>query len=235
MDRAPRTDGRRAGRGADRAGGRELETLVGADLDPAFPPPNVPSFRIRIPDASFQTDYESPALAKVVLGQFKGGLDVIALLASLLVVPLVGQLMEESPVLVRGSVIGGMILAALVGAVVSGMTSRRRMEAVSTAAARATIARSIESSFAAQIDRFRSDVERACAASMQDALRVAMGVSAPAVAQFLARREAAAATMLAAAQLEIDQIDAQLRSLARVKSELEDELLLDLRRSLVRA
>jgi hypothetical protein len=209
-----------------------LESVLSLHLAPELPTPTMPEYRVKIPDALFETSYEPPAFVKVILGQFKGGLDVIALLASLLVVPVVGQLMEESPILVRGAVIGSMIVAAFAFALVSGVRSRRSLTAQGMSAAKNEIIRAVEASFTAQIERFRADVERQCAACMQDALRATMRVVEPAMDRFVAQREESAVSMLAGAQMKLDRIEDQLRSIRGVKYALEEQLLVDLRRSL---
>ena len=212
-----------------------LEQTLSLHLAPELPKPSMPEYRVQIPDALFQTSYEPPAFVTVILGQFKGGLDVIALLASLLVVPVVGQLMEESPLVLRGTVIGGMILTALVAALVSGAKTRKRLHNAAMSAAKKEIAGAIEASFTAQIERFRADVERQCTACMQEALRATMRVVEPAIERFVSQREASAVSMLAGAQMKLDRIEDQLRSIRGVKYALEEQLLVDIRRSLTHA
>lgn len=209
-----------------------LEGVLSLHLAPELPAPTMPEYRVKIPDSLFATSYEPPAFVTVILGQFKGGLDVIALLASLLVVPVVGQLMEESPLVVRGTVIGTMILAALAFALFSGIRTRRSLTAAAMSAAKNDIIRAVESSFVTQIERFRADVERQCTACMQEALRATMRVVEPAMERFVAQREANAVSMLAGAQMKLDRIEDQLRSIRGVKYALEEQLLVDLRRSL---
>jgi hypothetical protein len=99
-------------------------------------------------------------------------------------------------------------------------------------AAKNEIIRAVEASFTAQIERFRADVERQCAACMQDALRATMRVVEPAMDRFVAQREESAVSMLAGAQMKLDRIEDQLRSIRGVKYALEEQLLVDLRRSL---
>ena len=209
-----------------------LETVIGAKLDPKLPTPALPSFRVEIPKARYEASFEPPSFAATVFGPFKGGLDVVALLTGLLVVPIVNQLMDESPAVLRGLVVGAMILTALVIALVSGMRTRKKLMAAATAGARAEIVRAVDAAFSAQVERIRADMERACAAAMQEALRAAHRAIEPAIARFVAQREASAVSALASAELTHERVSEQLRVMRAVKYALEAELLVDLRRAL---
>lgn len=212
-----------------------LAAVLGARIDPELPTPAMPVYRVQIPDAALRATYDSPSFFETVFAPLKGGLDLVALITGLLVVPIVGRLMDESPIVLRATVVGGMISAVIVVAVSSGLRTRRKLVAAAKGAARGEIAKNVEASFTAQLERFRADAERACHGAMLEALRTALRVVEPAIARFVEAREASAVTALASAQLKLDRIADQLRTIRSVKYALEEQLLVDLRRSLAHA
>lgn len=209
----------------------QLESVLGARVDAVTVHASLPELRVRIAETSYESTYDPPSLGASVLGPFKGGLDVVALLAGLIVVPVVGTLMDQASLYARVGVVGAMVLLSLLASVSSGLRARRKQEAEGLAAARASIRSAVESSFVAQVERLRTDLERRTVAAVREGLRGTLASATVAIAEMLKSREPTAIVVLADAQANLERIDDRLRAIRALKYALEDELLVRLRRA----
>jgi hypothetical protein len=209
-----------------------LGQQVSAKLLPTLPKATVPVLSPQVPERAWEARFEPPGLMGTIFDTFKNGLNTVAMLAGMIVIPVIGSLMNESPVHVRAIVMSATIMPVIFFAGFQGVRSRRRLTAQLLEKARNEIAKNVDTAMRAQMDRFKLDAERYCADYGQQALSTVLHHVEPFVAEHFAARESAATGELAAAQIQLDRLQDQVTTLRSVRTSLVSQVQVDVRRRL---
>lgn len=210
----------------------QVGAAIDAKLVPTLPTANPPMFLPQIPDRVLETRFEAPGVMGAIFETFKSGLNTVAMMAGMIVIPVVGSLMNESPVHIRALVMGGTLVPIVVFAGFQGVRSRKRLLEVQTEKARQELAKGLDGAVRAQIDRFRIDAERSCVDYGQQALSAVMQYVDPFVQAAFQQRESKAADELAKAQIQADRLNDQLLAMRNVRAGLVNQVMVDVKRKL---
>lgn len=176
--------------------------------------------------------FEVPSTAAATFESFKGGLNTVAMLAGMVVIPVVGTLMNAAPTAMKAAIMGGMIAPIVGFAVWAGRRSRTRLVAVNRDKARDRLRKALAGELKSTLDRFKMEAERFCQSYLQSAQQVALAAIEPAVQREFEKRDQAAVQELAKSQLASDKIAEQLMAVKQVKTGLTGQLIVDLKRKL---
>ncbi len=213
----------------------ELRALAEALGGAAMPPLGLKADRIRVETGAAAlraagAGTEVPSLGEVVFESFKGGLNTVAMIAGLIVIPVAGSLMHTASMEVRAFVMGGMVLPVAVFAVLAGGKARGRLRASNLEKAREKLRKELEAGFKLAVDRFRPEAERYVAAQLASVQAALLSALEPAVARVFEEKERALSSELARSALQADRLNEQLNGLRMARGTLATQLLVDLKR-----
>jgi hypothetical protein len=209
-----------------------LEGLLDVKLTVQLPAATPPLFDAKVGDDPPKSKLSVPTTLEAILETFKNGLNTVAMMAGLIVVPVIGSLMHESPMQMRALVMGGMIVPIGVFAVFAGKRTRAKLLGASGEKSKEQLSKALGATMKGQLERFKADVDRYCASYGQTALEAALSVVEPAAAHQMRKREGAVADELAKAQIALDRINEQLMAIRQAKGGLSGQLRLDIIRRL---
>jgi hypothetical protein len=173
---------------------------------------------------------EVTSFGEAIFESFKGGLNTVAMIAGLIVIPVVGSVMHTATMNVRAIVMGGMVVPVAVFAVRAGQKARRRIHAANLDKTRDKMRKELETSFKLAIERFRPEADRYVQAQLVAIQTAIVGALEPVIAQSFDEKERALAGDLAKAQLQAERTAEQLNTLRMAKGQLAGMLLSELRR-----
>ncbi|MCA9579118.1 MAG: hypothetical protein R3B40_31555 [Polyangiales bacterium] len=210
----------------------QLGQQVSANLVPTLPAARVPVATVQLQERVWEVRFDPPGLMGTVFDTFKNGLNTVAMLAGMIVIPVVGSLMNESPVHVRAIVMSATIMPVVLFAAVQGVRTRKRLMTQLTDKARGEITKGLDVATRGLLERFKVDAERYCAEYGQQALASVLQQVEPFVTDHFQSREASAAAELAAAQIQVDRLQEQASTLRSVRGALVNQVQVDVRRRL---
>jgi len=176
--------------------------------------------------------FEVPTAGETFVEMFKGSLSTVAMIAGMVVIPVVGSLMHTAPTAVRALVMGGMLVPIAAFAFVSGRKQRKKLIAGNEDKAREKLRKALAAETKAELDRFKPDAERYAAQYCSAALATAMGVIEPLVGESFEAREKTVGQELAKAQIATDKVMDQLQSLRMIRGQITSQLVVDIKRRL---
>ncbi len=209
-----------------------IQGVINAKFDVTLPEAPAFASRFELAARTFEARFEAPSTSHAIFETFKNGLNTVAMLAGLIVIPVIGSLMHESPLQIRAVVMGATITPVALFAVLAGVRTRKRLLATNADRAREQIIKALGAAFKDQLERFRAEAERYCSQYGQQALHGTLAIVEPAIAHQLERRERDVAQELAGAQLAIDRINEQLMAIKQSRTSLSGQLVVELRRKL---
>jgi hypothetical protein len=212
----------------------ELRQL-GAVLDEPLAPPWLAGQAIdgggtRLEMPPLSDEGEVPTVVEAFLETFKSGLNTVAMLAGLVVIPVVGNFTTEQPTALRAVVMTGMLAPILAFAVIQTRGQRKKLISKSGERSAEKLKKAIDIYSRTRVDRFAKDAERHAQAWVQQASNDLVSAIDTAVARFLTQKEAAMAGELARAQLQAERLGDQLAALKQSRSALVNGALPELRR-----
>jgi hypothetical protein len=214
----------------------EVRALNGHLAAPYAPQPPTPSTltpspsRLELPplrDAS-----EVPTVFEAFFELFKGGLNTAAMLAGLVIVPVVGSLSHEQPVALRATVMSGFIVPIVGFAVFQTRRIRRRMMDKGAEKSAAKLKKDVEAFCKTKVERFKGEIERFAHAYVATAQNEIVAGAESAVTRTFAKKEEALAGDLAKAQLTADKLADQINAYKSVRGALSGTFLVEAKRKL---
>src|SRR5262249_34033946 len=144
---------------------------------------------------------------------FKNQLSTVAMMAGMVVIPVVGSLMHTAAMAIRALVMGRMVAPVMVFAFISGRKQRAELIPGNQEKAREKLIKAVAADAKAELDRFKPDAERYTAQYCTASLATALGVVEPLVNEVFEAREKGVAQELAKAQIASDRVMDQLQGL----------------------
>jgi hypothetical protein len=173
---------------------------------------------------------EVPSTGEVIFESFKGGLNTVAMIAGMIVIPVVGSAMHAAPTEMRALVMGGMVVPVIAFAVLAGGKTRRKLKAANLEKAKEKLRKELDAHFKLTIDRFRPEAERYVAAQLASVQQALLAAIEPAVSRAFEERERALAGDLARSAIAADRISEQLNGLRMARGSLATQTSVDLKR-----
>lgn len=213
----------------------EIETvggLLGGPVVVHWPTADAAVLPSRETGRGVQDRFEVPTMTVAVLESFKGGLNTVAMMAGMVVIPVIGSLMHQSPMELRAAVMGGLLVPIAGFAAVAGRGHRERLLAAQDEKSKERFRKQLKDEFKLTLDRFRTEVERVINAFAQECNFAVGAALDPAVAAWTDRREREVAQDLARAQLHSERLMDLLNTIRNARGGLTGTLLVDLRRKM---
>jgi hypothetical protein len=174
--------------------------------------------------------FEVPTAAESFFEMFKGNLSTVAMIAGMVIIPVVGSLMNEAATHIRAAIMGAAVAPIVGFAALRARAVRRKLIAQSREKARDRLKKSVAAEAKGDLERFKPDAERYAAHYCNVALSVVLSVVEPLVLRTFERREREAAADLARAQMQVERLQEALNVLRQAKSTIAGQLLVDVRR-----
>jgi hypothetical protein len=156
---------------------------------------------------------EVPTVLAAFFETFKDSLNTVAMLAGLVIVPVVGQLSDKQPTAVRAGIISALLVPVLLFAGVQTRAQRKKLSARLVEKAQEKLRKALEQYARTRVDRFAKEAERHVGtwlSAVQADVSNALETQASAV---FARREASLASEIAKVALQSDRLQDQLQVL----------------------
>jgi hypothetical protein len=175
---------------------------------------------------------EIPTIGAAVFEVFKDKLNTVAMIAGLIVIPVVGSLMHTAALTMRAAVMGGALFPIVLLAVLQGAKHRRRLRKNNVEKAHDRLKKAIGTEAKTDFDRFKPDAERYCGTYCVAAQQQVLSAIEPVIAQIFERREKDVAVDLARAQLHTDKLNDGVNMLRQLRTSLAGQLVIDVKRRL---
>lgn len=177
-------------------------------------------------------DVNVPTVMEAFIETFKSGLNTVAMLAGMVVVPVVGNFTSEQPTALRAAVMSALIMPVIGFAVFQTVSQRSKLTTSFGERAIEKLKRNAETYTKTRIDRFSKDVERHTQTFVQQAQLDLLAAIDLRSSRFFAEKETSIAGELARAQLQAERLGDQLQQLRQARSALANGAIPDLRRQL---
>jgi hypothetical protein len=174
--------------------------------------------------------FEVPTTMDTFGEMFKNQLSTVAMMAGMVVIPVIGSLMHTAAMAIRALVMGSLVAPIAVFAFISGRKQRAKLIVGNQEKAREKLIKAVAQDAKAELDRFKPDAERYTAQYCNASLTTALAVVEPLVAEVFETREKSVAAELAKAQIASDRVMDQLQGLRMLKSQLSGQLVVDIKR-----
>jgi cell pole-organizing protein PopZ len=174
--------------------------------------------------------FEVPTTLEAFFETFKGGLSTVAMIAGMVIVPVIGSLMHTASTEVRALVMGGMVTPIGISAFFQARAQRRKITAQNLDRARDRLQKAIVAEAKLDLERFKPDAERYATQYGATAQAAVLAAADRLIAEAFDRREKDVARDLARAQLQTDRVTDQLNLLRQIKGSLSGTLVVDLKR-----
>lgn len=174
--------------------------------------------------------YEAITPGTAMMESFKGGLNTVAMLAGMVVIPVVGSLMHTSPMGIRAAVMGGLLVPIGGFAVVAGRKYRVKLEESEHDKARTAFRKTLQADLKTWLDRFRALMLGMVDDYAEALLSRATKAIEPMVEAEFAERERLVAREIADAQVSLDGLSDTLNAVKMARNAITNGLLVDLRR-----
>ena len=208
-----------------------IRDLVGEPLAISLPTPSpMPLPMGRDQAKEYVERVEVPTPMETFFELFKGNLATVAMIAGMVIIPVVGEMMNQAAVHIRAVIMGSMVVPIVVFAAYQAKGMRRKAMASGEEKARQALRRAIAAESKAELDRFKPDAERYSAAYCSNAQTVALSVIEPIIARAFERREQRAAADLAKAHMSGERIQELAGTLRQLKTALAGQVVVDLKR-----
>jgi hypothetical protein len=161
---------------------------------------------------------------------FKGNLATVAMIAGMVIIPVVGELMNTAATHIRALIMGGMVTPIVGFAAYQARTMRRKTLESGEEKALERMRKAVAAEAKAELDRFKPDAERYSAAYCNTAQAAAMQAIEPVIARAFDKREQRAAADLARAHLAGERLAETTGTLRQLKTVLTGQLVVDLKR-----
>lgn len=208
-----------------------LREIIGQQVSISLPLSEpMPLPRGRETAKEYSERFEVPTAGETFFEMFKGNLSTVAMIAGMVIIPVVGSLMNEAPTHVRATIMGVAVMPIIIIAAFRAKSERRKLMAISSEKARDRLKKSLYAEAKNEMDRFRPDAERYAAQYCSVALTTALGVIEPFATSTFDRREREAATSLAQAQMQVERLQDSVNLLRQLKMALSGQVVVDLRR-----
>lgn len=175
---------------------------------------------------------EVPTAGETFFEMFKGSLTTVAMIAGMVVIPVVGSLMHSAPTEMRALIMGGTVAPITLFAFLQGRNMRKKLMQQSVEKARDKLKKSVLADVKAELDRFRPDAERFAGQYCGSSLSFLLQSIEPLVTRTLERRERDSTAELARAQLAADKLNETTNNLRQLRAVLTGQALVELRRRL---
>jgi hypothetical protein len=195
---------------------------------PVVPPMPLPLGRAE--PKEFVERVDLPTAMETFFELFKGNLATVAMIAGMVVIPVVGELMNAAATHIRALIMGGMVTPIVGFAAHQARRQRRKAIASGEEKALERIRRAIAVEAKSELDRFKPDAERYAAAYCNTAQAVALQAVEPAVAFAFERREQRAAADLAKAHLAGERVMETANTLRQLRTALAGQVVVDLKK-----
>jgi hypothetical protein len=166
------------------------------------------------------------------IGTFKDSLSTVAMLAGMVVIPVIGSLMHTASTEVRALVMGATVAPIAIAAIFTGAKNRRKLIDSNLTKSREKLLKSFASDSKAELDRFRPEAERVTSAYCNTAQQAALAVIEPTIAEVFEHRERQLASDLAKAQLSSDRVMDQINLLRQLRNGISGTLTVDVKRKM---
>lgn len=177
---------------------------------------SAPSLGLEFPEVKESS--EVPTVVAAFFETFKDSLNTVAMLAGLVIVPVVGQLSEKQPTAVRAVIISSLLVPVLVFAGFQTRAQRKKLSGKLVDKAQEKLRKALEQYSRTRVERFAKEADRHVGtwlSAVQADVSNSLETQASAV---FARREASLASEIAKVALQSDRLQDQLQVLRQVRN-----------------
>jgi hypothetical protein len=206
--------------------GEQLGTPLAAQV-PAPPPLGIAAPKLDV--ASLDQTLEVPSFFGAFFESFKSGLNTVAMIVGMVVMPVV-SLTDIENRLARAAVMTGFIVPVIAFAVFEMFRTRDKMVKKNAEAGAQKILKDLETYCKVRVDRFKAEADRFSQNYLAQASTVVLQGVEPVVARVFQEKEVGMVSELTRVQTQADKLADQLNSIRQVKSGLSGQLLVDLKR-----
>ncbi len=212
----------------------DLETL-GAMIKRSLELADHPASSFKLPTGrekakEYRERFDVPTVFEAFFDSFKERLNTVAMIAGLVVIPVIGSLMHTASTTIRAAVMGATLLPILGFSFLQGRRHRKKLFTGNLEKAKDRLKKSLATEAKGELDRFKLDAERYTAAYCGAAQQAAGAALEPQVAEYFEALEKQVARDLASAQMESDKSADQINVARQLKGNLTGQLLLELKR-----
>lgn len=217
----------------------ELEALSGLMKQRLSLPENArPQFVLPLKRGrgkEYRERFDVATSLEAFFNSFKERLNTVAMIAGLVVIPVVGGLMTTASTTIRAVVMGAALTPILVFSFYHGRKHRKQLFIANLEKASDRLRKVLLADAKLELERFKLDAERYTAAHCNAAQQALASALDPLIAEHFEALERQTASRLANAQLEADRATDQVNILRQLKSSLTGQLMLELKRRQIEA
>jgi hypothetical protein len=173
---------------------------------------------------------ELPTPLEMFFELFKGNLATVAMIAGMVIIPVVGELMNQAAVHIRAVIMGSMVVPIVLFAALQARGTRKKNLQQGEEKALDRMRKAVAAESKSELERFKPDAERYSAAYCNTAQAAILAVLEPTVARVFEQREQRAGADLARAHLSAERIQEAIGTLRQAKTAFTGQLVVDLRR-----
>lgn len=203
-----------------------LGRLLGEPVTPRLTRPAGMSqtpVRIEYPDTLDSS--EVPTTSEAFFETFKNGLNTVAMLAGLVIIPVVGSLSERQPTHIRAAIISAFIFPVVFFAAVQTRTQRRKLLSRLTEKAQDKIRKQLEAYAKTRVERFGKEADRHIG-NWLSAVQgdVTMELEGQ-VSSVFGRKEASVAGEIAKVAILADKLQDQISAVKQARSMISNSIV----------
>lgn len=173
---------------------------------------------------------EVPTVVAAFFDTFKDGLNTVAMMAGLVIVPVVGQLSDKQPTAVRAGIISALLIPVLVFAAFQTRASRKKLAARLGEKAQEKLRKSLEQYARTRVDRFAKEAERHVGSWLSAVQSDVCNELESQAASVFGRREANVAGEIAKVALQSDRLQDQIQTIRQLRNGPINTFVIEARR-----
>jgi hypothetical protein len=182
---------------------------------------------------SLQERTEMPTRMESFMESFKGGLQTVAMIAGMIIVPILGNYFSsDTPAHIRAAIMLVCLLPILYFGYYGMTREREKLLKRHEDKATAKLRKDVEAICKTRLERLKLEVERAIQKYLNDAQQAILDQVNPIIESVFRRREESLSHELTALKLRSDRLQDQLMAIRQAKTGLSTQALFEVRRKL---
>ena len=181
---------------------------------------------------ALQEKIEVPTRGEIFIETLKGGLNTVAMVAGLIVIPVVGQFTDQQPTHMRALFMSSVCVPIIAFSYLAMHKQRSKMISRNTEKAAQTLRKNVSEMSKARLERFKMEADRAVQLYLAAFQQSLLEQVDPYIESCFKKRDVILAGELTTLKLQTDRIQDQLAAVRQAKTGLATQLVVDLRRRL---
>lgn len=196
-----------------------LTKYLGEPVNPRFARPAAITqtpVRLELPELVDASDV--PTAAEAFFETLKNGLNTVAMLAGLVIIPVAGNFSDKQPTSVRAMIITSLIIPIIVFAVVQTRAQRRKLISRLSEKAEEKLRKALEQHSRTRVERYAKEADRHAGAWLQATQGDVLMELEAQVSSVFGRKEAGVASEIAKVAIQADRLQDQLSVLKQARN-----------------